>query len=32
MKAVLAISDTWINLNALWKICVIGLIVGKWGT
>ena len=28
MKAVLAISDTWINLNALWKICVIGLIGG----
>jgi hypothetical protein len=28
MKAVLAISDTWINLNALWKICVIGLIAG----
>ncbi len=28
MNAVLAISDTWINLNALWKICVIGLIAG----
>jgi hypothetical protein len=28
MSAILAISDTWINLNALWKICVIGLICG----
>lgn len=28
MNALLAISDTWINLNALWKICVIGLICG----
>jgi hypothetical protein len=28
MNAVLAISDKWINLNALWKICVIGLIAG----
>jgi hypothetical protein len=28
MNALLAISDTWINLNALWKIVVIGLICG----
>jgi len=28
MSTVLAISDSWINLNALWKICVIGLICG----
>ena len=28
MNVVLAISDKWINLNALWKICVIGLIAG----
>jgi hypothetical protein len=28
MSALLAISDTWINLNALWKIVVLGLICG----
>ncbi len=28
MNALLAISDTWINLNALWKIVVIGVICG----
>ncbi len=28
MNVVFAISDKWINLNALWKICVIGLIAG----
>ncbi len=28
MGMMLAISDKWINLNALWKICVVGLICG----
>jgi hypothetical protein len=28
MRAVLADSSGWINLSALWKICVIGLICG----
>jgi hypothetical protein len=28
MNALLAASSSWINLNALWKICVIGLICG----
>jgi hypothetical protein len=28
MTTLLAISDKWINLNALWKICVLGLICG----
>jgi hypothetical protein len=28
VSAVLAVSNSWINLDALWKICVIGLICG----
>ena len=28
MSPLLAASNSWIDLNALWKICVIGLICG----
>ena len=28
MNVTLAVSDAWINLSALWKICVIGIICG----
>ena len=28
MNTILATSNSWINGNALWKICVIGLICG----
>jgi hypothetical protein len=28
MNTLIAASSSWINLNALWKICVIGLICG----
>jgi hypothetical protein len=28
MRSLLADSSSWINLSALWKICVIGLICG----
>lgn len=28
MNSLVAASNSWVNLNALWKICVIGLICG----